>query len=131
MMLRLRKRTLFFSLLIFAVAYLAGYFFGSALPSPGYIGELSTMPLQMNSPEDVSEIIRRNLPDDPAEAFRIVAESSSEIEAKHREGCDCLVIRLGRVVRRLPVPDRELDIYFEVKEGRLKYEGASIVIWFL
>ncbi|KZM49030.1 hypothetical protein [Labrenzia sp. OB1] len=120
-----------FALLILGAGYVLGYFFGSMQPSPSYIADLQTMPLLMNSPEDVSELVRSHLPDDPYEAFKIVANSSEQIKAYYSKECECDLIVLQRYVTRLPLPDRELTIYFKVKDGKLDFESADVVIWFV
>ncbi len=117
--------------LILCAGYLTGYFFGSELSSPPYIAPLNEIPLEMNSPEDVSWLVKSYLPKDPKEAFEVVANSSNEISSSKSSICDCTYIFLRRPLRRLPLPDKKLSVYFRLEDGELKYEGAEIVNWFL
>ncbi|MCV0425159.1 MAG: hypothetical protein K5905_06785 [Roseibium sp.] len=126
-----RIRTAIYVLLILGVGYALGFFFGSMLPSPGYLAYLDRMPLEMNSPEDVSWVVKRHLPKDALDAFEVVADSSSETWVYQGRSCDCTLITFKRVVSRLPLPDRELSITFRLEDGELEYEEASVVIWFL
>jgi hypothetical protein len=128
---RRRIRTSIYVLLILGVGYVLGFFFGSMLPSPGYLPYLDRMPLEMNSPKDVSWVVKRYLPKDAHEAFEAVADSSNETWVYRKQSCECTLITFKRVVSRLPLPDRELTITFRLEDGELKYEGASVVIWFL
>lgn len=128
---RYRIRTALFVLLILGVGYLLGFFFGSMLPSPGYLAYLDRMRLVMNTPEDVSWVVKRHLPKDTHDAFEVVADSSNETWVYRGQSCDCTLITFKRVVSRLPLPDRELSITFRLEDGELEFEGASVVIWFL
>ncbi|MDN3720127.1 hypothetical protein QW131_15320 [Roseibium salinum] len=62
-----------------------GYFLGSMLPSPAYIADLQRIPLLMNTPEDVSLLVKRHLPDDAYKVFEIAANSSSNISIRKEE----------------------------------------------
>lgn len=122
---------LFKAVVLLGIGYGLGFFFGSALPSPGYIPYLSSMPLGINSPTDVSDHVAGYLPVEPLKAFDVVAASSSSVWTSYDPDCACSYFFFQRVVRRLPIPDRELTVWFRVKEGKIEYRGASIVIWFL
>jgi hypothetical protein len=124
-------KTILRALVLIVLGYGVGYFNGSARPSPGYIAELKWMPLPMNEPHDVSEIVRPHLPEDGYEAFELVAESSTRFYAYHNSDCDCPGFILGRLVTRTPLPRGNLSVYFEARDGRLTYSGASVVEWFL
>lgn len=85
----------------------------------------------MNSPMNVSWLVKSYLPKDPKEAFKIVANSSDKVKVYKGRQCGCITISFSRVVYRLPLPDRDLSIYFEFQDGDLKYGGAEMVKWFL
>ena len=124
-------RAFFKGSLILGLGYALGFIFGSALPSPGYIPHLANMPLLMNTPTDVSDYVAEHLPIDPQEAFDIVASSSRSVSSSYGSECSCVYFSFKRIVRRFPIPERELTIWFRVEGGELKYRGASIVFWFL
>lgn|GEM_PF-6925804 len=108
-----------------------GFYFGSALPSPGYISYLSNMPLHMNSPTDVSDHVESYLPADPIQAFDLVAAASRSVWSSYDADCTCTYFFFKRMVRVFPIPDRELTVVFVSENGDIRYHGASIVIWFL
>ena len=128
---RTSLRTIFRVCFILLVGWAAGYFFGTMLPTPGYISHLRWMPLHTNTPTDVSDYVQPFLPDDPYDAFEFVAGTSSKVSAFYDQDCECSYVSFWRFVTRLPLPDRELNITFKMVNGKPEFDEAYVVIWFL
>lgn len=126
-----RAGRLFRIFVLLGIGYGIGFYLASALPSPGYISYLSSMPLRMNSPTDVSDHVEGHLPADPVKAFDLVAASSRSVWSSYDTDCGCSFFFFKRMVRVFPIPDRELTVVFVSENGAIRYYGASVAIWFL
>jgi len=126
-----KAKTILWALLLLAIGCGVGYFAGTAKPSPGYAEGIRRVPIEHNSWQDVSEIVREHLPENAYEAFDVISAASFEVRADFDEPCGCTLIFMSQSVARYYLPPITVYHQFRVEDGRLTYDGSWLANWSL